>query len=316
LVGLLGCGQTERSPGTAVTSGVGGEASGGNAGVGFGATVEGATGHGATGHGATGGVQTGGDAAGSSGGAELGTAGGAELGTAGGAGTRDEPSLFDGYWAVIGFEDPVGVGLHSEAGNITGYGCCAGFGDLAFDCCGEAMGVQQGNVALFQIHINQPAYASYGLEMVVAADGSRMTGRIGLEVPRVGPVAMVPYTPTDTQGWLTHDDAELARATQAIEGGHELVLTTPNPETEGLSEGEPYGFRLQGGNPAILRSDLGSFWAGEMQWSADDMTLTVGPVAETEAMLAITLVLQYDEPGLVRVLATMPSGEELLFLTE
>jgi hypothetical protein len=155
----------------------------------------------------------------------------------------------------------------------------------------------------------------YAVEMLVSEDGTRMTGRIGLSAPRVGPVAMVRFDNDGPPGWLTSDDTVLEEAVAARSGGYLLRLVSETSDGPFVT-GQSYELGISTRRTSQLQGDFGSFWAGELEFDPDGPTLTAGPVSATSELLPTTLVLHFADTTLERLVATMPSGTSYAFEPE
>jgi len=243
-------------------------------------------------------------AGGAAGATDLGGVGGnagtaVDLGGAGGnAGTAVD---LTGRWALLGFEDPVGVELHqTNDAVIAGDGCCAGFSSALLSCCGPVTGQCLGRHASFRLSCEFGAPYDYAFDTFVSADGKRMAGTIDRNDL---PIAWLRLGPSDPLP-LPADPAVKSVFDGASRGSYTLLLTDavlPGPD---FSPQHPYRFFLA----RDLGGDLGAFGASEASWNAATQTLTFGPVPETAPALPVALAVRFEGTVVTTVDATMASG--------
>jgi hypothetical protein len=213
-----------------------------------------------------------------------------------------------GRWAMFAWEDPVAVDIAQAGSVIEGQGCCAGFPgqDSALDCCGAVMGQILERRASFGFSIDglgEPYI--YSTDVFVSADGSRMAGtfsRTGSAVAWVKIGAHEPYLPST--------DPALGEVIRARTGSYVLVLSDDPAPGDDFAPGQTY--RLTVGSEAVA-GQLGSFWSGEISWSAGEQTLVAGPVPETAPGLPVAMSLHFDAAALGSVEAVMASGVRYQF---
>lgn len=211
-----------------------------------------------------------------------------------------------GRWAMFAFEDPVAVELQQSGDVLAGNGCCSGLGaDRGFNCCGLVTGRIAARRAAFEFSfgsVDEPYV--YATDAYVSADGRRMAGTFSRITSSV---AWVRIGPGDT--WLPNSpttiDLMVARS-----GGYMLAVSDAPVGGTDFSAQEMHRVHIGSG---FVFGALGSYWAGEMTWSADQQTLVVGPVPETAPGLPVQLRLHFAADTLTSVEATMASGLRYTF---
>ena len=84
-----------------------------------------------------------------------------------------------------------------------------------------------------------------------------------------------------------------SKASSAAATTRSCFRTTPAAGSD-FSPQETYG---SPSDSRFVSGDLGSFWSGEMAWSAGQQTLVVGPVPETAPGLPVAMSLRFDGDG-------------------
>jgi len=210
---------------------------------------------------------------------------------------QDSPDV-GGRWAMFTFADPVTVDIWPiHDGVVSGTGCCGGFFDLS-SCCGFLEGEIAGQHASFGFSFGGGEAAKYSTDVFVSANGQRMAGTFNGW--QRNPVAWVRIAPTDP--YLPRAAPALRDILWAHSGSYALVLSDAPPAGSDFSPQQTC--RLVIGGESVS-GDLGTFWAGELSWSADERMLAAGPVPETAPGLPVALTLAFDN---ATVEAAMASG--------
>ena len=277
---LLACGQVEQNPGARMAA-AGSPASGGST--------------------ALGGSAAGGAAAGSSG----------ALGLAGAAAEPEPPPVdIAGRWAMFEFEDPVGVQLVQNGGELSGEGCAAGAPPLpepeSGSYCGAIRGSVQAHQANFGFSFESGAY-HYSASVTVSADGQRMTGSFHAVQQLATPTAWLRLT--NGQQWLPWD-SDVSKPGDPLTGLYSLSLVSSSTGGSEYDATTQYRFFYSGRG---IAGSLGSFWQSEMKYALADGVIEVGPVSATTPELAVALKLMVGAEGLTEVQALTASGNDYLF---
>lgn len=216
------------------------------------------------------------------------------------------PADIAGRWALFTINDPVGMNLVQTGASLAGEGCAAGTPPLddGLDVCGPLRGEVEGSSARF--HFETKQLGAYGDEVIVSADGQRMTGHLR---------AVMFNVPWPT-AWLRVPDGDpglLPRpgGFNELSGGYELTLEGSDDAGTEYDGSKSYALRYR--SDEGISSDLGSFWHTEIAHAGPGKPIEVGPVPTTAPELAVAMTLETDAESITQLRATTGSGHTYRF---
>jgi len=213
-----------------------------------------------------------------------------------------------GRWAMIGWEDPVGVALSQNAGSITGTGCGVGTPPVQqASYCSDVFGTisADGNASFgfdFESAVGQYRYRA---DVTLAADGKRMAGYFGIEGAAVYPSAWLPVN--DGEFWL---NASAGDPSGIATGSYDLRLLSAEADDPRYVMGA--GYRLFYSVERGIGGDLGAFFGREIVRVSDDLT-EVGPVSPSSPELPVSLSLTTREGAFIDITARLSNGHSFKF---
>lgn len=236
------------------------------------------------------------------------SSGAAGTGQGGVPSIREPSPNVDGVWIMIGFEDPLMMMLSQHDGVLTGRGCDTPSDDLQ---CGDIVdGTLVGRRARVACSFSESTHG-FSAETLVSADGTRMTGTFSFDNQAGTGSTWLRAVMSDQGYFLPIADNEiLLRALRGRPVDYDLTLATGTMGGPAFASDRAYFLGLR---ERFIYGDLGAFHASEMFWSESDQTLSVGPVATTDPNLPSQLTLQFDDSGLITVLALLPAGSQYVF---
>ncbi len=236
------------------------------------------------------------------------SAGGADVSEPGQAGEAGEavPDI-SGRWAMVLFEDPVGLQVVQRGSQLSGKGCDVGappLQDETRDLCGPLMGAIRPSGAAFGFTFTSGVQYQYlAKDVTVSADGQRMTGHFhGSYDWMPFPVAWLRLA--DDEAWLPYPE----QPEPYRQGVYDLRLT--DADGDEYSNEQVYIVHFVFGS---FNGPFGSFWHTEIHRDTPDGPLLVGPVPMTQPELAVSLSVDVKDGHFTRFQALTGSGHHYTF---
>ncbi len=216
-----------------------------------------------------------------------------------------------GRWAIVGFDDPVGVQLSQTGSVLTGQGCASGAPPLVDevfirDYCGDIIGgaIQGRQVAFsFVFKAFGDRGIRYATRATVSTDGTRMAGDFDALGGSIGrPVAWVRLGPDDR--WIPTPPDNLPPAQFSFRWTESIV------DKGELDRSRSYKVNI--GGRSTIWGDFGSFASTEVSGTSKAMAFVAGPVPETDPRLPTRLELSPIADGAFVLRVDMSSGGRYL----
>lgn len=249
------------------------------------------------------------DAGAPSGGASVAGAAG-EAGMGGEAGASEVVPDISGRWAMILFEDPVGLQLEQHGSQLSGKGCDVFAPPLDDrtrpDMCGPITGSVHPSGTSFGFEFTNGgtiAYQYLAKEVMVSADGQRMTGLFH-DTWHWEENPMTWLRLADDEKWLPYPP----QPEPYKQGNYDLRLTDADGDEYSADQAYLVHYVFSSFN-----GPFGSFWHTEIHQDSPDGPLLVGPVPMTSPELAVSLIVDVKGGRFTRFQATTGSGHHYTF---